>query len=103
MHQERMWATQLGTSLAGKDLEVPIDTKLTQSQLCFLAGKVGDSILGCNQEHQQQLKEHDYSSLFKIRISQRGESEFITIFVQKHRQQGLLILRRECLGALFDM
>ena len=46
MHQYRLGASQLGISLAGKDLEVPLDTKLTRSQQCVLVVKAADSILG---------------------------------------------------------
>ena len=46
MHQYRLRASQLESSLAGKDLEVPLDTKLTRSQQCVLVAKAADSILG---------------------------------------------------------
>lgn len=95
--------SQLRNSLAGKNLEVPVDTKLTRSQQGILAGKAADGIPGCTQEPLQQLRGGDYSSLFNTRISQTGGSEFIAIFEPMLRQQGFLILRRESSGALSDM
>lgn len=64
--------SQLRNSLAGKNLEVPVDTKLTRSQQGILAGKAADGIPGCTQEPLQQLRGGDYSSLFNTRISQTG-------------------------------
>ncbi|GAB0177588.1 mitochondrial enolase superfamily member 1 [Grus japonensis] len=47
MHQYMLGATQLGSSLAGKDLGVLVDTKLKVSQQCALAAKKVNGILGC--------------------------------------------------------
>jgi len=47
MHQHMMGATQLGSSLAEKDLGVLVDTKLNMSQQCAFPAKVVNSILRC--------------------------------------------------------
>ncbi|KAK4828607.1 hypothetical protein QYF61_000059 [Mycteria americana] len=46
-HQYMLGATQLESSLAEKDLEILLDTKLTMSQQCALATKEANDILGC--------------------------------------------------------
>lgn len=50
MHHNKLGASQLESSLAGKDLEVLMDTKLTRSQQCVLVAKAADSILGCTRK-----------------------------------------------------
>jgi len=47
VHQYRLGASQLESNLAGKDLEVPVDTKLTRSQQWILVAQAADSTLGC--------------------------------------------------------
>lgn len=46
-HQYMLVATQLQNSLAGKNLEILVSTKLNMSQECSPAEKVANSILNC--------------------------------------------------------
>ncbi|GAB0175844.1 mitochondrial enolase superfamily member 1 [Grus japonensis] len=49
-HQYMLGATQLESSLAEKDLEVLVDTKLNMSQQCAFAAKKGSGILSCTRQ-----------------------------------------------------
>jgi len=46
-HQYRLEVHWLESSFSGKDLEVPVDTKLNISQQCALVTKKANGILGC--------------------------------------------------------
>lgn len=89
-------ASQLGNSLAGKDMEVPVDTKLSWRERQLTASWAAPKNITSGSRNMIIL-------LYSTKESQTGGSEFIAIFVQKLRQKGFLILRRESLGALFDM
>ena len=50
MHECMLGATHLESSLAGKVLRVPLDTKLKMSEQCALAAKNDNSILVCTRQ-----------------------------------------------------
>ncbi|KAJ7404363.1 hypothetical protein BTVI_72651 [Pitangus sulphuratus] len=46
-HQDILGPDQLGSSFAGRNLGLLVDTRLIVSQECVLVAKLGNSLLGC--------------------------------------------------------
>ena len=66
MYRGGLGTDQLESSFTENALEVLGDTKLNMCQQCALAGKKAASIMGCIEEHHQQVEGGDPSPLLSI-------------------------------------